>query len=176
MKAVSSPTLVSFAWSRVGRKIIEAFEIYGSRVTTPAGTGIAADVESGPCERGGIDGRWERQNDQAGKAKTQSSILVHGCSPATDLTPPTNLKHCFGRPTVTFLQQARGFSLGRVHAPRSATAIGRESLDRLRVSSGVILIQDQGATGLPGVNINRVEHITDAGSVTGIKPLSDWPQ
>jgi hypothetical protein len=44
------------------------------------------------------------------------------------------------------------------------------------VSSGVILIQDQGATGLPGVNINRVEHITDAGSVTGIKPLSDWPQ
>jgi hypothetical protein len=59
---------------------------------------------------------------------------------------------------------------------RVVPPIGRESLDRLRVSSGVILIQDQGATGLPGVNINRVEHITDAGSVTGIKPLSDWPQ
>jgi hypothetical protein len=62
--------------------LIESFEIYGSRVATPPYASIAADVESRPCEGGGIGGRRERQHGQAGEAKTQSSTLVHGCSPA----------------------------------------------------------------------------------------------
>src|SRR6185437_13615075 len=98
-----------------------AFEIYGSRVTTPAGTGIAADVESGPCERGGIDGRWERQNDQAGKAKTQSSILVHGCSPATTSRPRQTLSTVSGDQLSPFYNRPRGSLSAGLHAPRSAT-------------------------------------------------------
>ena len=107
------------ARNRVGREIIETLEIHERRVAAEPCANVAADIESRPCEGGSIGGRREYKNGQAGEVKTQSSKFVHCCSPARP-SPQANPKHCFGKPTVTLVQQVpSSFSAGISSAHRT---------------------------------------------------------